>query len=400
MVDDAPNANDPHEATGSRLPRWVPLAILIFWAGYIGSLVFRWGFSRLASLLMLLLVSLFLSFAIEPGVNRLAERGWRRGRATSMIIVVAIIVVGLFLGAIGTLVGGQIADLLQNTEQYVKRIVSFLNDNFSTNINPNAVIADINAEDGGFQRFIDSQRDDALRLSAAAVGGLFQTFSALLFTFYLVADGPKLRRLICSRLQPHRQVTVLKTWELAIEKTGGYLYSRALLAGLSSLFHWIAFTALGVPAPVALALWVGIISQFIPVVGTYIAGVLPVVITLVNPGSSPLRALLAFGIIMVYQQVENYFFAPKITARTLELHPAVAFGSALAGGALLGPVGAILALPASAMAQAIVGEMGGRHRVVNSPLTSVEPRRRTRRGRLSRLGQIGRPSRRKDQTSD
>lgn len=203
----------------------------------------------------------------------------------------------------------------------------------------------------------------------------------MLFTFYLVADGPKLRRLICSRLRPSRQVTVLKTWELAIEKTGGYLYSRALLAGLSSLFHWIAFTALGVPAPVALALWVGIVSQFIPVVGTYIAGVLPVVVTLVNPGSSPLRALLAFGFIIVYQQVENYFFAPRITARTMELHPAVAFGSALAGASLLGPVGAILALPATAMMQAVIGEMGGRHRVVTSRLTSVEPRRKVRRRR-------------------
>ncbi len=157
MADNAPDAKDDDDGAYSGLPRWVPRAILIFWVGYIGSLVFRWAFSRLASLLLLLLVSLFLSFAIEPGVNRLAERGWRRGRATSLIIVVALMVMGLFLGAIGTLVGGQIADLLQNTEQYVQRIVTFLNDNFSTKINPNAVIADIKAPNGGFQRFIDSR---------------------------------------------------------------------------------------------------------------------------------------------------------------------------------------------------------------------------------------------------
>ena len=45
------------------------------------------------------------------------------------------------------------------------------------------------------------------------------------------------------------------------------------------------------------------------------------------------------GFIVVYQQVENYFFAPKITARTMEFHPAVAFGAALGGAALLGPAG-------------------------------------------------------------
>ena len=63
--------------------------------------------------------------------------------------------------------------------------------------------------------------------------------------------------------------------------------------------------------------------------------------------------LIVIGFIVVYQQIENYFFAPRITARTMELHPAVAFGAALAGASLLGFVGAILALPGAAMLQAI-----------------------------------------------
>jgi predicted PurR-regulated permease PerM len=290
---------------------------------------------------------------------------------------------GLFVGAIGTLVGGQIADLLQNTDQYVTRIVRFINDAFGTNLDPREVNEQIQDPNGGFQEFIESQRDDALRLSATAVGGLLQAFSALLFAFYLVADGPRLRRWICSRMRPERQEKVLSVWELAITKTGSYLYSRALLAGLSAAFHAVAFTIIGVPAPVALALWVGIISQFIPVVGTYIAGVLPIVIALVNPGSSLWQAIAVFAIIVVYQQLENYVFAPRITARTLDIHPAFAFGAALAGAALMGFIGAILALPAAAMAQAVVSEWGARHEVVESPLTSiVEPaeiKRRIRR---------------------
>src|SRR5690606_14477342 len=92
-------------------------------------------------------------------------------------------------------------------------------------------------------------------------------------------------------------------------------------------------------APVPLALWVGFVSQFLPVVGTYIAGVLPVAITFLD---SPVKAVVVLGFIVVYQQVENYFFAPRITARTMELHPAVAFGSAIAGFSLLGGAGAVL----------------------------------------------------------
>ena len=144
---------------------------------------------------------------------------------------------------------------------------------------------------------------------------------------------PKMRRVICSRLRPDRQRRVLSGWELAIDKTGGYLYSRALLAGLSAFFHWILFQAIGIQAPVAMALWVGLISQFLPVVGTYIAGALPVLVQFVD---SPPKALVILIFVIVYQQVENYFLLPRITARTMDLHPAIAFGSAIAGGAVLG----------------------------------------------------------------
>jgi predicted PurR-regulated permease PerM len=197
---------------------------------------------------------------------------------------------------------------------------------------------------------------------------LLQALSVLLFTYYLVADGPRLRRAICSRLRPDRQRVVLAAWELAITKTGGYLYSRALLALLSAFFHWIVFEAANIQAPIPLALWVGLVSQFLPVVGTYIAGLLPVLITFLD---SPVKAAIVLGFIVVYQQVENYFFAPRITARTMELHPAVAFGAALAGFSLLGAAGAILALPAAAMLQAIVGGWGERHDVIENELTEM-----------------------------
>ena len=60
---------------------------------------------------------------------------------------------------------------------------------------------------------------------------------------------------------------------------------------------------------------------------------------------SPIKALIVLIAIVVYQQIENYLFSPRITARTMELHPALAFGAALGGAAVLGAVGAVLALP-------------------------------------------------------
>jgi predicted PurR-regulated permease PerM len=269
---------------------------------------------------------------------------------------------------VGGLIGTQIVDLLQNSEEYIVDTVDAINDTFGTELDPQEVVDEFNDPDGPVQEFIKAQQDNVVELSLQALSGLLAALSILLFTYYLVADGPRLRRAICSRLRPDRQRQVLAAWELAITKTGGYLYSRALLALLSAFFHWIVFQAAGIQAPIPLALWVGLVSQFLPVVGTYIAGLLPVLIAFLD---SPVKAAVVLGFIVVYQQVENYFFAPRITARTMELHPAVAFGAALGGFSLLGAAGAILALPAAAMLQAIVGEWGERHDVIESQLTEL-----------------------------
>ena len=359
-------------ATDRTLPRWVLPGIAVFWTGFLLSGVVRHVFGRLSSLLVLLLVSMFLTLAIEPGVEKLARRGWRRGTATFAILLGVLGAFLVFLVAIGTLVGTQIADLLSESESYITDSVDWINSTFGTQIDPQAVVDEFNDPDGRVQEFIESQGDEAVRISLTAVGVIFQALSVLLFTYYLVADGPRLRRIICSRLRPDRQAQVLMAWNVAINKTGGYLYSRALLALVSAVSHWILFQLIGTQAPVALALWVGLISQFLPVVGTYLAGILPILITLLD---SPVDAAIVLGFIVLYQQVENYLLAPRITARTMELHPAVAFGAALGGGALLGAVGAVLALPAAAMAQALATGWGTRYDVIENPLVEIDERR-------------------------
>jgi predicted PurR-regulated permease PerM len=251
---------------------------------------------------------------------------------------------------------------------YVNDTVDFVNDTFSANIDPAEVNASIADPKGPVQKFIKNQQGKVISLSVNALGAALQLLTIVLFTFYFVADGPRLRRVICSRLPEDKQRAVLRTWDLAIAKTGGYLYSRALLALVSAFFHWIAFQAIGTPAPIAMALWVGIVSQFLPVVGTYLAGVLPLLLTFFD---SPIKALLVVGFVLVYQQLENYLISPRITARTLHVHAAVAFGSAIVGGAILGPVGAVLALPAAAMAQALIGSWGPRHDVVDDDLVRM-----------------------------
>jgi predicted PurR-regulated permease PerM len=167
-------------------------------------------------------------------------------------------------------------------------------------------------------------------------------------------------------LPAERQREVLRVWDIAIDKTGGYFYSRALLAGFAAAAGWAAFSIIGVPFALALALWLGVFSQFVPVVGTYIGGVLPLLIALLE---SPAKAIAVLVYVVLYQQVENYLLAPRVTLHTMSLHPAVSFAAAIAGATLLGIPGALMALPIAATVQAFVSTYLQRHTVVDSPLT-------------------------------
>ncbi|MEY4009480.1 MAG: hypothetical protein RLZZ93_172, partial [Actinomycetota bacterium] len=269
---------DTDRGDNRRMPRWVPRAVVLFWAGALGAVAFRHVFHRLSSFLILMLVALFIALAMEPGVNRLEARGWKRGRATLMILLAVIVVTMSFFGVVGTLVGQQVADLLKNSSTYVNDTVQFINDTFNANIDAAEVNARIADPNGPVQEFIRSQQSQVFNLSVQALNVLFQSFTVLLFAFYLVADAPRLRRSICARLRPEQQERLLSTWDLAIKATAGYLDSRLLLAALSAFFHWIALQAIGTPAPIAMALWVGLVSQFLPVIGTYLAGVLPLLL--------------------------------------------------------------------------------------------------------------------------
>jgi len=351
-----------------KMPSWVPRAIGLFWVGAIAMLAVRELFHQLSDFLVLLIISLFLALAIEPAVNRLAARGWKRGAATGLMLASVFTAAILFVIAIGSLVATQTQDLINNRDQYVTDTVVFVNDTFGSSINPQSWIKALSDPNGSLNNFFTNQQDRVVSLSLGALSGLLQILSVTLFTFYLISDGPRLRRALCSRLPVKQQRVVLTVFDLAIAKTGGYIYSRALLAVISAIFHWVVFQAIGTPAPIALAIWVGLVSQFLPVVGTYLAGVLPILLAFLD---SPIKALIVIIFIAVYQQLENFVLAPRITARTLELHAAVAFGAAIAGGAVLGPIGAVLALPFAAMVQGFVSDWGNRYEIVDSPLVYI-----------------------------
>lgn len=364
-IDDPIQTAAPDSAT--KMPSWAPRAIALFWFGVVVLWVLQQLFESLSGFLVTILISFFFSFALEPAVNLLERRGVSRGLGTMIMFLLALILIAGFGWIVGSVLAEQLTGLVDDAPIFIDQAEAWLQRNVDEAIALDGARDQLLSDDGlGDQ--LSSMADNVVSVGATLVGLVFDVFTVALFTFYLTADGPRLRRVICARLKPERQRRVLAIWDLAIQKTGGYILSRTVLAMLSSLFTWIAFTVIGVPFPLALGVWVGVVSQFVPVVGVYIAGSLPIVLTLLE---SPTNALWAFAFLLGYQQIENYVLGPRIDSRTLKIHPAVSFGSVLAGASVLGPVGALLALPAAATAQGIISASGERYAIEELPLTRL-----------------------------
>jgi predicted PurR-regulated permease PerM len=94
------------------MPAWVRRAIVLLLLGAAALYVSFWLVARLRSLLAMLLVSLFLAFAMEPAANALARRGWRRGLATAAVFAVLVAAVVVFVTALGSLFLDQVANLV------------------------------------------------------------------------------------------------------------------------------------------------------------------------------------------------------------------------------------------------------------------------------------------------
>ena len=328
-----------------------------------------WLARELASFLSTIVMALFLSFALEPAAQWFVNRGWKRTRATGLImlllLIVCIVLVALIVPAVVT--GFQ--QLIDNAPGLVDRLSSWLRPlkiDLSTATliselqnNADKVIAAARNVAGGF----------VLGVASSIIGGLFRVATIALFTYYFVAEGPQLRRVILTRMPPERQERLLFVWEQAITQTGGYFYSRLLLALINGTGMYIVLRVNNVPFAAPLAIFEGIVAEFIPIVGTYIGGAAPILVAFLS--STP-AGLWAAGYVVVYQQIENYFLSPRLTAKTMSLHPAVAFAAALIGGAIGGLVAAFLALPVAGVIQAALTEYSHSYDVVEDTPDAVE----------------------------
>jgi predicted PurR-regulated permease PerM len=334
------------------------VVVLVAVAGYQ---VVLWAFTNLRSFLGLLFLAWLFSISVEPLVERLERLGLRRGAATGLVLFALVAALAGFVAAFGSLLVEQLTSLFRALPDVVREVVVWVNRTFGTALDPDDVVSSLQLSSARIQAIVADLTPGVVGFVTALVGLVFQVLTFLLFAFYMSAQGPALRGAVARRFPPRPQRVVSTVWAIAVEKTGGYVVSRLVLAAVSSVVTGLFLLLLGVPYWLPLALWTGVISQFIPTIGTYLAIAVPALIAL---SGQPVDALwvVVFGV--VYQQVENYLLAPRITARTVAIHPAVAFGSVLVGAALFGPMGALVSIPVVAAVQAVVETYGRRYELV------------------------------------
>ncbi|WP_430332294.1 AI-2E family transporter [Rhodococcus sp. ACT016] len=326
-----------------------------------------WLFHHIRGFLGILFLAWLASVTIEPVVDRLERAGLRRGVGTGLVLVGTIVFGIGFIAIFGALLVEQLAQLLGALPDALTRITDWSNRKFGTDFATGKDLINITPET--VRDLAEKYTPGVLGVVSTLVGGVFQAATVLLFVFYMSAQGPQLRRTISSWFPARQQKIIATVWEISVDKAGGYVVSRLILAAISAVVTGLFFLVIGVPYWLPLAIWTGVVSQFIPTLGTYLAIGLPAIIA---AAAQPLDGLWVVLFGTAYQQIENYLLHPRVTSRTVSIHPAVAFGSVIVGASLFGAIGALVSVPVVAVIQALVETYGRRYELVQQAETEPE----------------------------
>jgi predicted PurR-regulated permease PerM len=330
----------------------VVLAVVAF------GLVMRFVLDDGGSVIFTVLMSWFAAIAMAPPVNWLAKR-MKRGLATILVMIAFVLFVILFVAAFGSLLVDQLSQLVSRVPELIDSALTFVNTHFNQSLTLEGILAGVGGDSVDFGTIAKTIGGNLVGILSSVLGSVFGLFTVALFTFYFSAQMPQLQRWIASLFPARQQGIVGNVWRLTAEKTGGYVAARVVLGTINAVTSGIVFFAIGLPYWLPLAIWTGVVAQFVPTIGTYIAIILPVLVGLLS--DKPVTGVIALVWALLYQQVENLTIEPRISAKAVDVNPAVSFGAVLLGAALFGVAGAFLAVPVVAMMLALLDIYGKRY---------------------------------------
>ncbi len=324
------------------------LRVLATGAAFSAALFVVWS---LRDVLLLAVIAAFLALALNPAVVFLERRGLGRGAAS---VIVFVVVVALLVGFLATI----LTPLYTEVRNFIDRVPGLVE-----NLRESRFVRDLDARYDLFQKLqkqaeelpsrVPTTASALLGVASTLFSAIVTTVSVLFLTLFLLLELPTLGRSILTLLAPPtaaRSQTLVEEINQNLARYVAGVFTIVVLAGTAA---WLVLTVLGVPFALVLALIVGVFD-LIPLIGATIGLVICVLVAFTQ-GVVPGVGMLTFGVI--YQQVENNIIQPIVMRRSVAVSPFVVLFSVLAGSALLGVVGALLAIPFAGSVQIALREV-------------------------------------------
>ena len=322
--------------------------------GALTALVFLRALASASQIFVIIIVALYLAMGINPAVEGLRKRGLSRVIAVLTIFTGILSFVIFFIAVVIPPVISQGSALINSAPDLLR------------DLETHPVIADLNKQFGVIdtlqRQLAEATSDGTLIISAfggiVGVGktflsGAFTAVTVLILTLYFVVGLPQATNFGVRFVPATSRDRVSKLTFAIIARVGSFVGSQIVLAFMASVFVLILGLSLGMPSPFAIAMIV-LVCALIPLIGHYIG---ESIVTMVALTQSLLFGIIALVLYIIYVQIENYIFTPKIMKRALNVPGAVTIISALLGTSLLGLVGALLAVPIAASIILILEEV-------------------------------------------
>jgi predicted PurR-regulated permease PerM len=328
---------------GPPLKKLSPFRIGFF--GGLGLFVAWWLGEQvvsISSVLIQIVVALFLAAGLNPVVAFFERRGLRRGLAVLTVIVGVLVALTLFVVAFVPVITDQVASISAKAPEWFE---SAQRNNQVERLDEQFQLMDKIKDYVAKGDFAGSVFGGVLGFGLAVLGVLANTFVVTVLTLYFLSSLDKTKRALYKLAPESRRERVTKLGDRVIEGVGGYVsgaFVVAACAGITSLI-FLFVVGLGEYA-VALAFVVALLDV-IPMIGATIGAV---IVTAIGFAEDPKIGLACLVFYLVYQQVENYLIYPKVMSKSVDVPGSVTVIAALIGAALLGVIGALLAIPTAA----------------------------------------------------
>ncbi|MDQ1683694.1 MAG: hypothetical protein QOC82_431 [Frankiaceae bacterium] len=290
---------------------------------------------KASGVLILILVAAFFAVGLDPVVGWLTDRGWRRGLAVATVLLAALGVLALFIATAVPAVTTEYNSLHKNVPEYLHRLQR-----------RHDSIGDLARKVHISSKQISNllSYKGVVSLSKTIVSTVVTTLTIVVLTCYFLANLPEIKRTAYRLVPRSRRARVGLLSDEILRLVGGYLLGNVITSGIAGAAMAIFLLSVGVPDAVFLGLLVAVFD-LIPMIGAPIAGVIVALIALTV--SVPIAiATVAFTI--VFRLLEDYLLSPRVMKKTVEVAPILTVVSVLIGGALLGIVGALIAVPVAA----------------------------------------------------